>query len=358
VKSLKTVKVNASKSYDILIGRNILKNTGKLTAEVKTPCKAAVICDDIVDSLYSECVVDSLKESGFDVIKFVFPNSEISKTTSTFINILEFLAENNLTRSDLVVALGGGVTGDIAGFAASAYLRGIDFIQIPTTFLAAVDSSVGGKTGVNLNAGKNLAGAFHQPIRVICDCDTFKTLSPKIVSDGAAEVIKYGIICDRGLLEILKNENLEENFEKIVERCVKIKSDIVHDDEFDKGRRQLLNFGHTVGHAIEKCSNYEITHGDAVAAGMSIISAAADKMNFSEESCLEILSALLKKFNLPEATSFSAEMLAEAALSDKKRSGSKITLVMPKSAGDCVLQTYPTDELEKIFALGIGEIDG
>ena len=235
----------------------------------------AVITDSNVDKLYSNILISSLEKSGYKVSKFVFDAGEQSKNANTFVDILEFLANSGLTRSDCVFALGGGVVGDIAGFAASVYLRGIKFVQIPTTLLAAVDSSVGGKTAVNLPAGKNLVGAFHQPSLVLCDLDTLDTLPESVFQDGCAEVIKYGVIYDAGLFSHLAENGLAFEREYVISRCVELKRNVVEQDEFDTGARQMLNYGHTIGHGIEAQSGFSVTHGQAVAIGMAIVSRAS-----------------------------------------------------------------------------------
>jgi len=347
---MKKVRVNASKEYDVLIGNDILKDSGKHIAELFPKGKTAIISDDKVFGLYGDAVKTSLENEGFSVEVFTFPNGESSKNISTYTEILEFLAKAGITRSDFLVALGGGVTGDMAGYAAATYLRGIKFVQIPTTFLAAIDSSVGGKTGVNLGAGKNLVGAFWQPGLVICDTDTFKTLDDKTFADGTAEAIKYGMIKEKKLFENLGGDFL---IDEVVETCVKIKRDIVNEDEFENGTRKLLNFGHTIGHGVEKCSNYEITHGHGVAIGMGIITKAAESMGLCEKGMSENLNNLLKQCGLPTKSPYSAEELYKVALSDKKRSGDSITLVLPRYEGECVLKKIKVDELLEFIKKGI-----
>ncbi len=352
---MRKVTVHCEKSpYDVHIGRGLLQSAGAILAQSVKPCRAVLVTDDNVNALYAREVADSLEATGFNMLKFVFPHGERSKNTTVFLELLEFLAENRVTRSDVVIALGGGVTGDIAGFAASVYLRGIRFVQMPTTLLAAVDSSVGGKTGVNLKAGKNLAGAFWQPMTVICDCDTFATLPSEILADGLSETIKYGMISDKQLFESLKTSGFEADTEGVVERCVAIKAEVVAADEFDTGRRQLLNFGHTVGHAVEKLSSYESSHGHAVAIGMAVITRACDRLGMTEEPCFEPLKELLDKYGLPSSCPFGAEELADAALADKKRSGDFVNLVVPLRVGECALKTVPVNELERFIAAGLG----
>jgi len=347
---MKKVKVSASKSYEVIIGKNILKDTGIFAAAVIKPCRAAVITDSTVNGLYAEALIGSLEKEGFSVVKYVFPAGEQSKNMETLGDILEFLAENHLTRSDIIVALGGGVVGDISGFAASVYLRGIKFVQVPTTFLAAVDSSVGGKTAVNLNSGKNLAGAFHQPCLVVCDTETFKTLPDDTFADGVAETVKYGMITD---LMLFGKMTGEWDIEDVTARCVEIKAQVVNADEFDTGTRQLLNFGHTVGHAIEKCSGLEITHGHGVAMGMQVVTTASEKLGYCPEGTAAILKRTLEKCRLPVTCPYSAKELAEAAMGDKKRSGDEITLVIPEKVGKCILKKINVKELEGFISEGL-----
>ena len=347
MENIKRVAVKASGSYDVVIGKGILDNAGKLVAEVKKPCRAVIVTDSNVDALYSDRVRKSLVKEGFDVSKFTFIAGEDSKCADTFIDMLEWLAEQKITRSDLLVALGGGVVGDITGFTASCYLRGIDFVQIPTTLLAAVDSSVGGKTAIDLKAGKNLAGAFYQPIVVICDTDTFETLPPKEVACGYAEVIKYGVLFDEKFFEGLENSSLD--METIVEKCVEFKRDVVERDEFDRGERKLLNLGHTAAHGIEKASGFTVTHGEAVAIGTVIASTiAVNEGLFSKEEA-ERIEKILRQYNLPTLCTTPAEEIFDAALSDKKRESANITLVLPEKIGKCVLKDVPVMSLLQMF---------
>ncbi len=246
---------------------------------------------------------------------------EASKTLENAGRILEFLAQNQLTRKACLVALGGGVGGDLAGFCAAVYLRGVDFVQIPTTFLAAIDSSVGGKTGVNLSVGKNLAGAFWQPRLVVCDCDTFNTLPGEVMADGVAEAIKYGVIFDENLFSMMDGGRFLEKLDRVVERCVDLKSGVTAADEFDRGQRQLLNFGHTVGHAVEKRSGFAVTHGHAVAVGMVIAAQAAEAMGVCAPGCAEAIRDALVKNALPVSTPYSPDELLPLMYNDKKRAG-------------------------------------
>lgn len=264
---------------------------------------------------------------------------------------LNFIAEMRMTRAGTVFALGGGVVGDLAGLAAALYMRGVGLVQLPTTLLAAVDSSVGGKTAINLESAKNLVGAFYQPDLVICDTDTLKTLEGREISNGCAEVIKYGFIRDASLLDAMEN-SFEQSLPNLIKRCVEIKRDIVCRDEHDTGERQLLNFGHTFGHAIEKNSGYAIPHGHAVACGMVIITSACVKKEVCKPEVLTRLRTVLQKFNLPTATSFSANSLFDSVLSDKKRMSDRFTLILPRKIGKCELSNMSLSQVQEYLRLG------
>lgn len=341
---MRRLEVKASRSYEVLIGEGILEEAGARLKEVASPKKTAIITDDRVRELYGDIVEKSLRDAGFETENYVFKNGEASKTMETLWDILEFLAKKGLTMSDMVIALGGGVPGDVAGFAAASYQRGIKFMQIPTTFLAAIDSSVGGKTGVDLKAGKNLAGAFWQPSLVLCDHRTLDTLPDVTFSDGVAEGIKYGILSSESLFESFETGGFRENMEETIFECVSIKKRLVAEDERDNGRRQLLNLGHTFGHAIEKLSSFEITHGHAVAAGTAIAARVAKKLGLTGDGEVLRIRECLEKNNLPTGTDMELKDIAEAALSDKKRRGDRITLILPEAIGSCRL--YPVDKSE------------
>jgi len=345
----RTVRVDTSQGiYEVLIGKDL--NPGELLKGIHKSCHIVLVSDDTVYSLYGEKVVNSLKEAGFAVDKFVFPHGEESKNIHVAEEILEYCGDVHLTRSDLLVALGGGVVGDITGFCAAVYARGIDFVQIPTTLLAAVDSSVGGKTAIDLKSGKNLAGAFHQPIAVFLDVNTFDTLPKATFAEGMAEAIKYGMIYDASLFELFEGD--DNDIITICERCIGIKAEVVHIDEFDKDLRRILNFGHTPGHAMEKLSHFEISHGNAVAIGMVMMTRASEKLEKIPAGSTDRLIKVLSKNELPISTSFDAKAMAEASLSDKKRMGGKLGLVLLDKLGHAVINEIPVEELEKYYALG------
>jgi len=342
---MRTVHVTASTQYDVLIGPGLIDRAGDLALGAMKPCKCAVIADDTVDALFGRQVCASFAGAGFDVVKQTFPAGEGHKNLQTLSDLLECLAGAQMTRSDIVVALGGGVTGDMAGFAAAVYARGIRFMQIPTTLLAAVDSSVGGKTAVDLKAGKNLAGAFHQPSLVVCDTDVIRALPPEQLACGAAEVIKYGVLYDEALFSRLEDGRWHGDTDAVIERCVALKRDVVAEDEFDTGSRAFLNLGHTFGHAIEKCSGLSITHGQGVAIGMLMAASAAG----CGDDMLRRLARCVAANGLSTHCPYPADSLAEAALSDKKRQGGQITLVLPEKIGKCRLKKIPVSELKGCF---------
>lgn len=350
---MKTVTVSASSNYSVIIDKNLLGQVGQYLTQISKPCTVAVITDSNVAPLYYESVEQSLLLAGFNPIQFVFPAGEESKNAETYLQILNFLAGNQLTRSDMILALGGGVVGDIAGFAAATYLRGISYIQIPTTLLAMVDSSVGGKTAIDLSIGKNLVGAFHQPKLVLCDTNTLDTLTAHTFLDGCAEVIKYGILYDPQLFEHLAKEKLNFLREYVISRCVALKRDVVAQDEFDTGARQMLNLGHTFGHSIEANSQFAITHGHAVSIGINMAAKASFSLQLCNEKTWRDIENILLAFNLPVSTSFSAEELSSTALADKKRTGSTINLVLPCAIGSCILHNVPVKQLKNIFQTGL-----
>lgn len=350
---MKVISVKTSEKYDVIVGSAIIPQIGTYLSELKTDCKAAIISDSNVWPLYGSCVSESLDNAGISPVHYVFPAGEASKNANTYLKILNFLAENQITRSDLIVALGGGVVGDITGFTAATYLRGISYVQIPTSLLAMVDSSVGGKTAIDLPAGKNLVGAFKQPRLVLCDIDTLHTLPERLFLDGCAEVIKYAMLYDEPLFNALQISGPDFDRETVIARCIGLKRDVVQEDEFDNGSRQRLNFGHTIGHAIEARSDFQISHGQAVAAGMAIITKAAAANQMCQQYVYDNLITLLNQFSLPTNTEYAADILFESALSDKKRFGGTVNLIVPQEIGQCQVMPTRVTELEIFIKAGL-----
>ena len=342
---MKTVHIDASRSYDVRIGRGLLDDCGRQIAERVRCASAAVVADDTVYALYGERVCASLEAAGVRTVCYVFPHGEKSKNLLEYAKILNFLAENRVTRADALIALGGGVTGDLGGFAAATYLRGIPFVQLPTTLLAAVDSSVGGKTAVDLPAGKNLAGAFYQPELVLCDLDTLDSLPREIFLDGCAEVIKYAVLGSRELFALRADIPSGKGLEEVTARCVEMKRDFVQSDELDRGARQMLNLGHTFGHAVEASSRFTLSHGKSVAIGMAMILRAACSRGLCSAETRDAVIALLQRYGLPTECPYPADMLLGALSADKKIFGTRLNLVVPTDIGACRLLPVGVDEL-------------
>ncbi len=341
---MKNLFIKTSKPYDVKIGCGEVDNLAQYIKQTKNCNKIAIITDDVVGRLYGDKIKNLLCD--YDVCYKEFLHGEENKNMTTVANLLEFLAQNKLTRGDLVVSLGGGIVGDVAGFVSASYLRAVDFVQIPTTLLSMVDSSVGGKTGVNLSCGKNLAGAFHQPCLVVCDPDFLNTLPDQEFKNGLGEVIKYGCIADESLFALLENHDINQNIEKVIYTCIKIKANYVEQDEFDNGERQKLNFGHTLGHAIEKVSGYKIPHGQAVGVGMKLVCEWAEKQNLANKGCADKIDKLLAKFDMVRDVDCDHKVLWQTVTNDKKLKGKNINLVLIKDIANCYLYNV---EIEKLI---------
>lgn len=347
---MEKVRINAGGGYDVLIDSGLLDKAGELIAAVVKAKRACIVTDDNVDRFYGERVASSLNAAGISTEKFVFPHGEASKNHATLLKIYDFLAEKGFTRSDFIVALGGGVVGDTAGFAAATYMRGIDFVQIPTTVVSQADSSVGGKTAVDINAGKNLVGAFYQPKLVVCDTDTLNTLTPEFFSDGMAEVVKHGMIKSRELFDILSEKDIKANIVDIMKRNVTIKGKVVENDEREKGERMLLNFGHTLAHALEKYYNFSgLTHGCAVSIGMSTFTHIAEKRGMCKAGTADKLDALLMKCGLPLTDPAPMDELFTLSLGDKKHLSSGMNIVICPDIGSSEVVKMSVDEYEKFL---------
>lgn len=329
------ISVPVPTPYDVVIGAGLLPQTAALLPEGFRARSALLVSDSNVAPLYADRTAKAL--SGLRVARQVVPAGERSKSIESYVNLLNALARERLTRTDAVFALGGGVVGDLSGFAAATYLRGLPFVQLPTSLLAMVDSSVGGKTAVDLPTGKNLVGAFHQPRLVVCDLSLLDTLPERELRCGAAEALKTAILFDPELFEHFRQRGLGFDRERVVAACVGHKRDVVCADERDNGRRQLLNLGHTIGHAVEACSGFSVLHGEAVAVGTCIM---ARLFARDADAICEAFAAL----GLPTDTDLPTEALALPMRSDKKRRGDALTLVVPHGVGDCTLETVPFED--------------
>lgn len=339
---MRTVKIEADNgAYDIRIGKGILENIGAWTAEMGYQ-KAAVVTDRQVAPLYLDAVEKALKEAGVEAFPIVFPEGEASKCQSQLFSIYQRLLEGGLKRDHVLLALGGGVVGDMAGFAAATYLRGVDFIQIPTTLLAQVDSSVGGKVAIDLPSAKNAVGAFYQPKLVVADTDTLETLSTRQLASGMAEVIKYAAIYDASLEETI----YQGDYERLVERCCQIKAEYVRLDPYDKGRRMELNFGHTIGHGLEAASHFTLLHGEGVAIGMAAMAQIGEKWGITRTGVYARIAGMLEKWNLPKvAKGLDASLVRQAMEQDKKFLGGQVNAVWIEEMGRACCQPTTVDAL-------------
>lgn len=357
---VKTLRVDTSRPYDIKIGFGLLDRVGELCREALPRAqKLAVVTDSNVQPLYLERVTNSLKQAGFQVLSLTVPAGEGAKCAEQLVMLWEKLMEFGMTRTDVVAALGGGVVGDLAGFAAATLLRGVDYVQIPTTLLAQVDSSVGGKVAIDLHAGKNLAGAFWQPSLVLIDPDCLSTLSDRTFSDGMAEVIKYGCIADKGFFDFLcahpSRAEIMANIEHVLYTCCDIKRAVVEEDERDTGRRMILNFGHTIGHAFERLGNYETwTHGQAVAAGMFTAMQMGFGLEITPDDDFMPFLDLLKAFGLPTFIPIDSctpegveawNLVVETVGLDKKSAGDAITMILLEHMGKAVPVKMKKDDV-------------
>lgn len=339
---MKNLTVNlAERSYDILIGSNLLKTLGDYIKKLSPKAeKCVLVTDSNVAPLYETCVRSALSESGFSVKTIILPAGESTKSLENLSCLYNEALDFKITRTDVAIALGGGVIGDLTGFFAATVLRGIDFYQVPTTLLAQVDSSVGGKVAVNVPMGKNLVGAFYQPKFVLIDTDTLSTLSYDIFADGMAEVIKYGFIRDENLLLLLeKCENrkgMVPYLEEIIYTCCDIKRKVVENDEHDTGERMILNFGHTLGHVIEKQYNFSTyTHGKAVGYGMVLATLLGEKLGLCEKGLNERIKKVISGYGLPDYIDLDKNEIADTLVLDKKASGKSINFIFVKNVGTC-----------------------
>lgn len=349
---MQRITITASSPYEVLVGSGLLSQAGTEIRRISHAIRVMMVTDDQVGLLYGQQVRKSLEQAGFLVSCFVFPHGEASKNLETTAQLYEAMVRHHLTRSDLVVALGGGVVGDLAGFAAATFLRGIDLVQLPTTLLAQIDSSVGGKTAVDLPSGKNLVGAFWQPKLVLCDILALSTLPEKTLYDGMAEAIKYAMIGCPKLIPLLKES--QGRMEEIVAQCIKEKQRLVEEDERDTGARLLLNFGHTIGHAIEQHYHYQkYTHGQAVAIGMVMMTSLASRFSPPDEQVMPTLLELLNRYSLPTWDEANPQQLAKVALGDKKRQLDTIRLVVVPKVGESNIIPMPVSRFMELMSEGL-----
>ena len=351
---MKTVTVQTDPAYRVMIGGGRLAAAGAVLRELLPEAeKLAVVTDDNVALLWADKLETGLRSAGYETARFVLPHGEGQKDAAHYFSLLCFLAEQGLTRTDAVLALGGGTITDLAGFAAATYLRGISLVTLPTTLLAMADAAVGGKTGIDLPVGKNLAGAFYQPAAVFCDTDTLCTLPAEEFAGGCAEVMKTAVLGDRALFDRLRADGLKFDRAAVIASCVELKADIVAADAHDRGKRKLLNLGHTVGHAIESKSGYAVSHGEAVAMGLAVIARAAAAHGVCSAACSAEIEAALTDLGLPTRCPYGLPELLPYLLRDKKRRGDDFDLIVPEDVGRCRVETVAADGLEAFLKAGL-----
>ena len=333
--------IDGARPYRDVIGRDILPGFGTALREVCHGARCCLVSDDTVQALYGDTVAASLQTAGYAVSRFSFPPGEQSKRLSTVECLLEFLAAEGLDRGDCLAALGGGVCGDLAGFAASVYQRGIAYAQLPTTLIAMADSAVGGKTGVDLAAGKNLAGTFHDPLLVYTDVACLSTLPEAQRRYGLAECVKAAVVGDTELFALLQTDDSDAAMTEIIRRAVAVKARLVAADAHDHGARRLLNLGHTIGHALEVRSDYALHHGQAVAIGLAAAARAATAHGMAAAACCHEIIALLQRFALPTDSPYPLAELLPLLTADKKRRGGELTLILPQAIACCCCHTLP-----------------
>jgi len=357
---LKRIPVSlGERSYEIVVGNGILSDLGKAISKLGLGCKQMIVSSERVWSLYGKVIQDSLVSSHFDVSVALVDDDEEAKSLHSVTAIFDRLLENELDRSSGILALGGGVIGDVAGFAAATFMRGLRLIQVPTTLLAQVDSSIGGKTGINHPKAKNLIGAFYQPTIVWSDISTIRTLPERELRSGLAEVIKYAIIADPELYQILASTlhtfpNLSsESVIEIISRCSSIKARVVEEDEKERGIRSILNYGHTVGHALETLTGYaHYSHGEAVAIGMKAAASISCELGFTSDETLELQERLIDTAHLPSRIDqpIKPTDILQQLKKDKKALGGRIRWVLPRTIGKVFLtDLVPTDTVLRVL---------
>lgn len=346
------IEVKTHRPYTVTVENGVLNRVGELIRPLKKPgAKVMLISDAHVMPLYGDRVAASLQAAGFPVVRHMFPAGEEHKQLSTVSGMYQALAENGFTRTDLIVALGGGVTGDMSGFAAATFLRGMDFVQLPTSLVSQADASVGGKTGVDLPFGKNLVGAFHQPLAVLADPEALRSLPQHFFNDGLGEVIKHGCIADQTLFTAFEQGAALEDMEQMVARSVSIKRDFVEADAHDTGRRMILNFGHTCGHALEKLHSFQgLSHGEAVGMGMVLACRAGERLGLTAPGTGDRIARVLAQYGLPTESGFSPQEIVEATALDKKSDGDSLRFILIKDIGESFI--HPLTRGQLLTALG------
>lgn len=350
---MEKITVKGSTSYNVVVEHNILDRVGELMRNKFAGKKALIVTDSNVAPLYLHTVETSFKESGYETYSITLAPGDESKSIDNYVNLLQFLADHHFAGSDIIVGLGGGMIGDLAGFVAATYKRGMKCVLVPTTLLAMVDASVGGKTAVNMSTGKNQVGIIRNPSIVLCDPNTLSSLSRDNLKEGYAEIIKYGILTGSDVIDMLRTAVDNKNYYDVICISIAIKRDVVVMDEGDKGIRQFLNLGHLVGHAIEAATNYSISHGKAVAAGLAIEARAAAMSGFAGMSTYLEIASILKEFHFDITHPYNISDLEPYLVSDKRIDDSKIKLIIPVEIGNCVMKEIEMSELVNYLKRGL-----
>lgn len=350
------IRINTGDGYDYILERQILEKAGSLLSDQFDPCKVCIITDMNVHKLYTHILEKSLSEYGFDVYKIALPPGETLKTLETYDKIVNTLASEGFSRSDIIIGLGGGTIGDISGFIASSFHRGMNLVLAPTTLVAAVDSSIGSKNAINLHSGKNQIGSFKDPVAVLFDIACLETLEKPEVISGVAEILKAGLIADPELVDLLLETDkfdLGKVIVQAIERSIMVKKDIIEQDKFDEGIRALLNLGHTTGHAIENLSGYITTHGEAVALGMLIEAKGTAALGMTDAKVPLTIEKIMDKYGINTFCLYMADDIVKVARSDKKKHGDLISFPYLRDIGDAEIAELTWVELGEIIHKGL-----
>ncbi|MBR4470647.1 MAG: 3-dehydroquinate synthase [Erysipelotrichaceae bacterium] len=346
---MKRITVSCSRRYDVIIGNDLIDHISSFLNDFNLGNNILVITDDNVSPLYSDIVLKDLNQN-YQTSKYVLPNGESSKNIDHLYQILNHLSENHFHRNDTILALGGGVVTDISGLVAALYMRGINLVMVPTTLLGMVDASIGGKTAIDLNSGKNLVGTFYQPLTVICDVDIIRKLPKSIFKEGMAEVIKYNVIEDCPIISYINNDTFMEHLEEVIEYCISIKAKIVSEDEYErKGLRKLLNAGHTFAHALENISDYQISHGIAVGTGLVYEATLSEYLGLCDHDTVQQIRKAIQKYDLLIPLEYDLNHIVNHMKLDKKNEDANISFILPTTLGKCIERKLSIEEVKQAY---------
>ena len=346
---MKIISSNTVDNYDIFIENNSLEKSIEIISKLTTTKNIIIICDKKVYNIYKKNITNIFNNKGYKIYLYCITAKESNKTYYSIIKIHKFLFDNNISRDDIIICIGGGILSDIVGFASSSYKRGIKYINIPTTLLSQVDASIGGKTGINTQYGKNTIGCFYSPTAVIIDKFFLNTLNKTQFKNGISEIIKIGVISNKSILNIILNKNYNKNIEDLIYKSILSKRDIVEQDPKDIGNRRILNFGHTIAHSLEKYLNFKIPHGYAVAIGMSMITKKSEKLGITKPNTYEYLINIIKSVGLPNNINISMKDIYMNSLQDKKIGNNKFNLILIDDFQSPIIKSYTKNEYKKFL---------